>query len=32
MREHVLLEHAHAQTQPTHLLIAVVGISTYFDF
>ena len=27
MQEHVLLEHAHARTQPTQLLIAVVGIS-----
>ena len=29
MQEHVMLvqENAHAQTQPTHLLIAVVGIS-----
>ena len=27
MQEHVVLEHAHAQTQPTHLLIAAVGIS-----
>ena len=27
MQEHVVLEHAHAQTSPTHLLIAVVGIN-----